>query len=783
MGYEVDRSEEVIAMVAAKMMKWMPWPVLSTQKFQLGLVLHELEGLCLNGGSDKLNLMVHIKWKGSRGKLGSRFRSVERNCTAMRTVGDKGTVEWNESFDHACVLTMLRGSAFHRWDVAFEVINAPENDLNSRLSVVGTAFLNIAEFVSYGKNMAQTNKIPFSCCVGGATTEAALVVTLNFIHLQNDQEPFDPVQKLLVPLSCIIPFVSEKDTPKRPDKYFSDEDGSVCKQSPRSEECESADLFDSESTEEGEVDEAMDGDDLISGSYDTLAAANLSAGPIYLDCKEYENGDNELTNSGSSFDSLPKLIDEPSSPDSDLASQQPAVRKLLSWKKRKFSFKSSPKARGEPLLNKAYGEEGGDDIDFHRRQSGSPNDPFYFDDKGKNGVNTIISAFGDDQFTIGSWEQKDIVSRDGQMKLSAQVFFGSIDQRSERAAGESACTALVAVIADWLHSNPNTMPIKSQYDMLIREGSQEWRGLCDVDDYKERFPDRHFDLDTVLQAKIRPLSVVPEKSFVGFFRPEGMGDSFDFLQGAMSFDNIWDEITKANMVESQNNEPQIYIVSWNDHFFLLKVEKEAFYIIDTLGERLFEGCNQAYILKFDQETALYQLLPKDQKKEEEKSAVSEKAVTAKDSKSTATKDSKPTATKDAKSSAAKDAKSTAAKDSKSAVAKDSKSVSAKDSKSTIAENSKSSTAEVSKSPGTDNAIQQNQEKSVVEIGDTKEPETSKDDNDEKLICKGKESCKAFINGFLAALPLRELQVDMEKGLMGKISLHHRLQIEFHLTAQ
>ena len=34
--------------------------------------------------------------------------------------------------------------------------------------------------------------------------------------------------------------------------------------------------------------------------------------------------------------------------------------------------------------------------------------------------------------------------------------------------------------------------------MLIREGSQEWRKLCDVDDYKERFPDGHFDLDTKL---------------------------------------------------------------------------------------------------------------------------------------------------------------------------------------------------------------------------------------------------------------------------------------------
>ena len=67
------------------------------------------------------------------------------------------------------------------------------------------------------------------------------------------------------------------------------------------------------------MDEAVDGDVSIFGSYDTLAAANLSPIVIYLECKEYGNGDNELTSSGSSFDSLPKLIDEPSSPDSDLA--------------------------------------------------------------------------------------------------------------------------------------------------------------------------------------------------------------------------------------------------------------------------------------------------------------------------------------------------------------------------------------------------------------------------------------------------------------------------------
>ncbi|GMQ08022.1 hypothetical protein CsSME_00051950 [Camellia sinensis var. sinensis] len=51
--------------------------------------------------------------------------------------------------------------------------------------------------------------------------------------------------------------------------------------------------------------------------------------------------------------------------------------------------------------------------------------------------------------------------------------------------------------------------------------------------------------------------------------------------------------------------PRIYIVSWNDHFFVLKVDINAYYIIDTFGERLFEGCNQAYILRFDDSALMH----------------------------------------------------------------------------------------------------------------------------------------------------------------------------------
>ena len=287
------------------------------------------------------------------------------------------------------------------------------------------------------------------------------------------------------------------------------------------------------------------------------------------------------------------------------------------------------------------------------------------------------------------------------MKLQTQVFFASIDQRNERAAGESACTALVAVIADWLHSNRDEMPIKSEFDSLIRDGSLEWRNLCENEVYIEQFPDKHFDLETILQAKIRPLSVVPEKSFIGFFHPEGLEDGgFDFLHGAMSFDSIWDEISLSASNCPCNDDPLVYIVCWNDHFFVLKVEQNAYYIIDTLGERLYEGCDQAYVLKFDQDTTIVRL-PNESQASDEEPASDKAQPNCKDTSTEGTM-----------------------------------------------------------------VIQSN------ELEDTER---------EEVVCRGKESCKEYIKSFLAAIPIRELEADIKKGLIASAPIHHRLQIEFHYT--
>ncbi|XP_047267688.1 uncharacterized protein LOC124898108 [Capsicum annuum] len=247
------------------------------------------------------------------------------------------------------------------------------------------------------------------------------------------------------------------------------------------------------------------------------------------------------------------------------------------------------------------------------------------------------------------------------MKLQTSIFFALIDQRSKRATGESACTNLVAVIADWFHCNPEDMPIKSQLDSLICEGSMQWRDLCENETYRERFPDKHFDLVTVLEAKVRPLSVVSEKSFIGFFHPEGIEEEegFHFLHGSTSFDNIWDEISKSTQETPHHGISCVYI---------------------------------AYILKFDQDTTIMQA-PSESQQPDDKPSCDRKQKT------------------DVKEAADE--------------------------------------SKIFMSTNSDDSMQEDRvpEKNII----------------------------------YKAIPIRELQVDVKKGLMASTPLHQRLQIEFHYT--
>lgn len=696
------------------MMKWRPWPPLSSKKFETKIIIRHLQGLPENsaiaddGPQDLSKLAVEIKWKGSNksnNPLSFKRRSVRRNVTKKGSLKDDGVVEWNEEFVTVCNFLGSKDGGFHQWEVAFTVFDESNQEPKKRCSSIASGLLDLVEFSSSGEQNETDISVPLSMASGITGAKPMLHVSLSLQELRISPDSIEQAQRSVIPLNGELSTI-DKDEPSglkaglkkvkifraistnRAKKPFSEEEGSDGKSSGTSYDADYP--FDTDSLEGDEVDseEVKDADSTVrkSFSYGTLAYANHAGGLSYFNSSSSEDEDWIYYRN---YKDKSEYLNESTI---DPVEKETPKRSIFPWRKRKLSFRS-PKHKGEPLLKKDSGEEGGDDIDFDRRMLSSSDESTYGVNKSTEN-RASISEFGDDNFAVGKWDKKEVVSRDGHMKLETQVFFASIDQRSERAAGESACTALVAVIADWLQSNRNEMPIKSQLDSLIRDGSLEWRNLCGNEVYRARFPDKHFDLETVLEAKLRNLSVVPEKSFIGFFQPEGLEEGdLHFLDGAMSFDGIWDEISKIGSGYTAGMNPLVYIVSWNDHFFVLKVEHDAYYVIDTLGERLYEGCDQAYVLKFDKDTVIERV-----------------------------------------------------------------------------------------------EIEKNESKNKTEGEKVEECESSDalsgvGNKERDFVCKGKESCKEYIKSFLAAIPIRELQADLKKGLMGASTpvVHHRLQIEFHHT--
>ncbi|KAJ7976224.1 EEIG1/EHBP1 N-terminal domain containing protein [Quillaja saponaria] len=655
--------------MVVKMMKWRPWPPLVSRKYEVRLIVRRLDGCDLvwegeeKGSSEVRRFTVEIRWKGPKLALSSlRRTAVRRNFTRevdVNALAHNGLVEWAEEFQSLCNLSAYKDNVFHPWEIAFTVFNGLNQGPKNKVPVVGTALLNLAELASAAdKNDFELNiplRLPGGAVEASSSPSPSLYVLVSLLELRASQESTDPVQRSIVPvpsppcsgetalvekgeLSAIkaglrkVKIFTEYVSTRKAKKACCEEEGSEGRCSAKSDDGDCNYPFDSDSLddyEEGESEEGKEDSTVRkSFSYGTLPYANY-AGESFYSSMMVNGSDEDWVFCSNRKSDVGCLQHEDSAASvSEQSVLQSSKRSILPWRKRKLSFRS-PKAKGEPLLKKAYGEEGGDDIDFDRRQLSSDESStlgMHKPQEDSSANRSSVSEFGDDSFAIGSWERKEVTSRDGHLKLQTQVFFASIDQRSEQAAGESACTALVAVIADWFQNNHNILPIKSQFDSLIREGSLEWRNLCENETYKQQFPDKHFDLDTVIQAKIRPLSVFPGKSFIGFFHPEGMDEGrFDFLHGAMSFDNIWDEISHAGSECPSNGEPWVYIVSWNDHFFILKVESDAYFIIDTLGERLYEGCNQAYILKFDNTTVIYKMpnvaQPSDEKASSDKQIV------------------------------------------------------------------------------------------------------------------------------------------------------------------
>lgn len=682
------------------------------------------------GSASKTRVAAEVRWKGPKTSgLSSLRRAVRRNRTREEELAPVAAacegraavtlVAWEEEFESVITLAAAshrEAATFQPWELAFTVFTDVNKGPKTKPIILGIASLSLADYATAAEENIEII-LPLSVPCGATESTPSLHLTLSMVEQRAFQETSDASQRSAVatplsPSSCDslpggkdevsviksglrkVKILTDMVSARRSKKMCQGNEGSEDNCYVHSDGAEypyGTESIDEDLDDRTHEDEVADPSVRKSFSYGSLQSVNYVGGLVYAHAKIDGEHEDWIYYSQRKSD-VGYHVEEPQSSAAEETVLPTAKRSILPWRKRKLSLRSL-KAKGEPLLKKAYGEEGGDDIDYDRRLL-TPSDVSEGSRSEDGSVNGMMSEFGDDNFVVGYWESKEVTSRDGHMKLSSQVFFASIDQRSERAAGESACTSLVAVIADWLQANQDVMPIQSQFDNLIREGSLEWRNLCENQTYRERFPDRHFDLETVLHAKIRPFTVCPSKSFIGFFLPEGADDmrGFDFLDGAMSFDNIWDEISQAAEFSSSEN-PTLYIVSWNDHFFLLKVERDAYYIIDTLGERLYEGCSQAYILKFDSNTTIHKL-------------------------SGEKKPSSPNSSGPLKDSSG------------------------------------------SFSTGQD----------------------SEDDIEENiLVSKGKESCKEYIKSFLAAIPIRELQGDIKKGLMASTPLHHRLQIEFHYT--
>ncbi|KAL8159683.1 hypothetical protein V2J09_001220 [Rumex salicifolius] len=738
--------------MVVNVIKWRPRPPLNSRKYDASITVRCLKGVAVIGrdGGNRgrspspegglTRLTVEIRWKGSKvNGLRALSRKVKRNCTREEAVGQNGVVQWNEEFKNVCSFSGYnnRDGFFNPWEVEFIVLNASDLKQKKKVVVAGPAVLNLAEFASIDGEKELEISIPLPRS-SGIDCSPSICLTLHLTELRNNQESLEAIQRsVTLPLSApLSPCFGVSTTAKKNEtstikkslrkvkslteyvssrrkskKAYHGEASSDSKFSTGSDNSESNYLFDTDSldySDEGILEESKDISDNVaqnSYGYGTLVSANLAGG--MFDLKKSSEDEDLVFSSHADDSEAPEQI----------LKLSPKTG-ILKWKKRKLSFRS-PKVRGEPLLKKEYGDSGGDDIDFDRRQLCSSD----VLSRGKGEEESLSrSAFGDDMFAVGSWERKEVVNRDGSMKLQAQVFFSTIDQRNEKAAGESACTALVAVIADWLHSNPGEMPTRSEFDALIRDGSFQWRSLCEVESYMTQFPDKHFDLETVIQAKIRPITVVAEKSFIGFFHPEELmedEEGLGFLHGAMSFDNIWDEISHiASECATRKGEPLIYIVSWNDHFFALKIEADAYYVIDTLGERLFEGCNLAYVLKFDKDTTIYGVPMKPSKE----------------------------------------------------IKKNNKNGSQSD---------KSSSA--SPQRGASKTVKPVKLEAKTAIDEFSREDKKEVHEEDVVVCKGKETCKEYIKSFLAAIPLRELQADIKNGRTGSMPLHHRLQIEFHHT--
>lgn len=347
-------------------------------------------------------LRVEIKWKGSSKGISlnlSSFtkRSVKKNFTKEESLKeDEGIVEWNEEFLCVCNFSGYKDGVFHPWEVLFTVFKGTSKGPDQKVPVLACATLNLADFASLAGEKEDGIEIfvPLEASIGRSKSCLSLCLMLNLVELRNTHEASENIPKFIMsaPVSPNpgkvlltdrnedslkagmrkVKFFKGLSVRRHKKTYHEEEGSSDGRNSVRSEDPNYVYPADTDSldddSEEGESDEGKEYTSVQkSFSYETLVCANHAGGSFCSNTSSSSDDDDLFHYNHHISDTRHKYAEDTTAELRNQSAEQSSKRSILPWRKRKLSFRS-PKTKGEPLLKKHYGEDGGDDIDFDRRQ-------------------------------------------------------------------------------------------------------------------------------------------------------------------------------------------------------------------------------------------------------------------------------------------------------------------------------------------------------------------------------------------------------------------------------
>ncbi|KAL0317206.1 UNVERIFIED_CONTAM: hypothetical protein Sangu_2134900 [Sesamum angustifolium] len=301
--------------MVVKMMKWRPWPPLSSKKFEARITVHHLGGLFPSPNS-KILQDFHF--------------------------------------------SAYKEGSFHPWKVSFAVFNGLKQGTNNNLPIVATASLNLADFASAAEKQDGEVDVPLTipCTYGDGSI--SLYLSISLLELRNAEDPPEPTIPrpiLYFPRSpCYGEMFSmekedistRKASPIRVNIFkglsalrSKKEEGSDGRSSDRSEDVEFNYVLDTDSlddSDEGESEEVkQDSRVRKSFSYGTLAYANHAGVSIYSNTSSSEDED-WIYYSHRKSDGAHIYPGDIKTPVAEHSTQQNSKLRLLPWRKRKLKL-------------------------------------------------------------------------------------------------------------------------------------------------------------------------------------------------------------------------------------------------------------------------------------------------------------------------------------------------------------------------------------------------------------------------------------------------------------